>query len=375
MRPSLKMRVLSAAAALLAAGCTSVGGDRVGQRDIDVVGQPQADGMDPIAAAAYWGTRYDRDPSNPKVAVSFSRALRAMDNNEESLRVIKHASIRLGERPEILVELGKSLISNDRAFEAIRPLETAIANGSADDWSAYSALGVALDKIGRHKRARAQYDHALSLNPRSAQILNNKGLSYALDGRHRDAEVTLRAATTAESGTARVRQNLALVLALSGNTDEAEYLARSDLPPAVADRNVSYYRDVLSRPAYAWPDLTRSDVDLPDFGDDPASISMTPRATPVPEPRRAAPRPTRAAPPAKTAPAPQKAPTPKPQSPPPAEAKPGAQTTAATSAAEAGTVSVIPASTSASQAATPLPVATGAPLSLPFFRSKEPGGD
>lgn len=261
-------------------GCASTPGkNSLTDEPITVVGHTDTTGMDPIATAAFWGTRYDREPNNPDVVVNFSRSLRAIDNNQEALRVINNAAERIGPNPDVMLEKGKVLIANDRAHEALRPIEQAIIAGKTEDWTAYSALGVAYDKIGEHKDAQVQYDRALSLAPGKVQILNNKGLSYALQGNHEMAERTLRTATSNPGGTARIRQNFALVLAMAGKTSEAERLARSDLPPAVADNNVAYYRNLVSAPAY-WADLSGSNVDLPDFGDDPNTVSFTPYARP-----------------------------------------------------------------------------------------------
>ena len=292
---------------LTAAGCATM--DSKQRQSIDVVGHSETEGMDPIALAAFWGTRYDRDPSDPKAAVSFSKALRAVDNNEEALRVMQNTRSRISTDPDVMLELGKVLIANERAHEAVRPIEQSISLGKSEDWSAYSALGVAYDKIGRHKDAQAQYDVALGLAPNKAQILNNKGLSYALQGRPALAERTLRQATAQPDGTARIRQNFALVLALSGQGTEAERLARSDLPPAIAEQNVRYYRELVAQPAY-WPDLASADAELPNFGDDPSTISQTPEADPILQgdpayrgPTRRAPAPTRAPVPSFEAPA------------------------------------------------------------------------
>lgn len=284
------------------AACASPLGVEGGKRAVKVVGHSETTGMDPIATAAFWGTRYDREPTNPDVAVAFSRSLRAIENNEESLRVIKHAHVRIGDQPAVLLELGKSLIANDRPHEAVRPIERSIALGLTEDWSAYSAWGVALDRVGEHKAARVQYDRALSLAPDKAQILNNKGLSFALDGNRLMAEKTLRTATAAPDGTARIRQNFALVLALAGNKSEAERLARSDLPPALADNNVRYFRNLVAQPVY-WQGLDPSAAELPQFDDEPAVASTTLRAKPIPEPVPS-PTPGRIRPPERATPAP-----------------------------------------------------------------------
>jgi Flp pilus assembly protein TadD len=307
-------------AALATSGC-AVMPDRGADRAEAVTGQSDTFGMDPIAEAAYWGTRYDRAPTDPKVAVSYSKALRTVENNQESLRVIRHASLRIGEHADVSLELGKSLIANDRPHEAVRPIERAIALGKSDDWAAYSAYGVALDRIGEHRKAREQYDRALALAPNNAHVLNNKGLSYALQGKRDMAEQTLRVATATPGGTAKVRQNLALVLALSGKADEAERLARSDLPPSVADGNAAYFRQLVAQPAY-WTDLSAADAELPDFGDDPGTISFTTRSEPVPEPHPS-PTPHRIK---KPAPAP--APVPSFKAPEPVEGKPAPGTSA-----------------------------------------------
>lgn len=273
--------VMMIAAALGACASTPAGIGR--GPDTEVIAQPDAQGLDPIATAAFWGTRYDRNPMDIDVAVRFSKALRDVDNNAEALRVMQTASTRAGDHPGMLLELGKALIANERAHEAVRPIERSIALGKGDDWSALSTYGVALDMTGQHRAARTAYERALNLSPGNPKVLNNIGLSYALSGRHENAELALRDATNGGQGTARIRQNFALVLALGGKTNEAERLARSDLPPSVADGNVAYFQQLVAGPAY-WGDLDAGNAELPDFGDDPESVSFATRQEPVAEP-------------------------------------------------------------------------------------------
>lgn len=219
---------------------------------------------DPVAKAAFWGTRYDRDPNDADVAVSFSQSLRVMGSNEEAMTVMTRTYRQAGQDADVALEYGKVLIANDRAFEAVRPLEQAILTGKGEDWRSYSAYGVALDKIGEHKAARQQYDMALRIKPNSHVVLNNKGLSYALSGNLAKAEQTLRFAAATTAGTPTVRQNLALILGFNGNSSEAERLARSDLPPRIADNNVSYFRSLTAQPAY-WQAFAGDNVEMPSF--------------------------------------------------------------------------------------------------------------
>ena len=286
---SRSLTTVLAAAALTACASNPLAKDRstedqLGADDLGVVASPfSTQGMDPIATAAFWGTRYDREPGDAQVAVRFSHALRAIDNAPEAMRVIGQAARMAPLDADVQLEYGKVLIANERAHEAVRPIQTAIAYGAGEDFGAHSALGVAYDKTGRHEQARASYDRALAIKPGAAQVLNNKGLSYALEGEAQLAERTLRVAAASPGGTARMRQNLALVLSLQGQADEAEMLARADLPPQVADGNAAYYRSLVAQPAY-WGGMSARNADLPVFDDAPADLPAAAADPAVPLP-------------------------------------------------------------------------------------------
>ncbi len=226
-------------------------------------------GMDPIAAAAFWGTRYNTNQADPDVAVKFSRALRKINSTNEAVGVMQKAVGVSPANADVSLEYGKVLVETGRAFEAVRHLENAVA-AKPTDWNALSAYGVALDQIGEHEEARQKYDRALTYAPGAISILNNKGLSYALDGDLGMARMTLRQAAARAGSDARVRQNLALVLALSGDMTGAERLARSDLPPKVANNNIDFFRQLMNQPAY-WGEYAATDVETPDFDDAPAA--------------------------------------------------------------------------------------------------------
>ncbi|HPE32244.1 MAG TPA: tetratricopeptide repeat protein [Parvularculaceae bacterium] len=277
--------------AILLASCASTGGggkaNVAGGDDYkDAIGafsNPSADpsSLDPIAAAAFWGTRFDREPDNADVAVRYSAALRKIGSKDEAIKVMSKTATRHPDNADVNLEYGKTLVEDGRAFEAVRYLEMA-AGEKHNDWRALSAYGVALDQIGEHDSARQKYDAALAMSPDAVSVMNNKGLSYVLSGDLKNAEATLRTAATSRRGDARVRQNLALVLAIKGDMREAERLARSDLPPQVADENIDYYRSLLSQPAY-WQEYASDKVDAPNFDPAPAPAAK-PDAAPAPAP-------------------------------------------------------------------------------------------
>jgi Flp pilus assembly protein TadD len=274
--------------AILLSACAATGekGDIIGygknadyKDAIGVYSSPAADpnGMDPIAAAAFWGAAYDRAPQDPKNAVNYSAALRKIGSTKEAVAVMTKSYGRFPNDTDVNLEYGKALVEEGRAFEAVRYLEIA-SDDRRNDWRAVSAYGVALDQIGEHKLARAKYDEALALAPQNATVLNNKGLSFALDGDLSSAIKTLRAATANRGADARVRQNLALTLAINGDMREAERLARSDLPPQVAEQNVAYFRQLVTQPAF-WQDYAAGASEAPDF-DAPAADAQ-PKAAPA----------------------------------------------------------------------------------------------
>ncbi|MEM8772086.1 MAG: tetratricopeptide repeat protein [Pseudomonadota bacterium] len=240
---------------------------------------PSDEGLDPIAAAAFWGTRYNTSQSDPEVAVKFSQALRKINSNDEAVEVMFKANQHMPDNADVSLEYGKVLVQSGRAFEAVRHLENAVAQ-KPRDWKALSAYGVALDQIGEHKEARKKYDQAHTIAPGAVSIMNNKGLSFALDGDLGKARMLLNQAAGRAGGDARVRQNLALVLALSGDLGSAERLARSDLPPQVANNNIDFFRQLMNQPAY-WSEYAGADIETPSFDDAPAA-PLKPNPAPLP---------------------------------------------------------------------------------------------
>jgi Flp pilus assembly protein TadD len=106
-------------------------------------------------------------------------------------------------------------------------------------WRAWNALGRALDIQGKRDEARAHYDRALALQPDTAAVLNNRGVSHLLAGRYSDAEKDLRKAYALDRTLERAQGNLRLALAWQGRYAEAlAGVRRIDAP--VALNNIGY---------------------------------------------------------------------------------------------------------------------------------------
>ena len=148
---------------------------------------------------------------------------------------------------------GLAQIANKNPQDALRPLAL-LAEADAHDWKVRSALGAALDQLGRFTEARQAYQEALAIQPNEVSVLTNEGVSHLMEGDPAAAEPILRQAVALPNAPAEARQNLAIALALQGKFGEAEQLERVDLPPAQVASNMQYLRGLLSDP-HRWGDV------------------------------------------------------------------------------------------------------------------------
>jgi Flp pilus assembly protein TadD len=196
--------------------------------------------------AEEWGQRYDRNPKDKTTAMTYAKALHALDQNAQAVAVMQGLAITYPEDMKVLGAYGKALADAGKLQQAAETLEKA-HTPERPDWSILSTQGSIADQLGDHEAARNYYEAALKIRPNEPTALSNLGLSYALVKNLPRAEETLRLAASQPSADMRVRQNLALVLALQGKFSEAEQWSQRDLPPADAAQNVAAIREMISQ--------------------------------------------------------------------------------------------------------------------------------
>lgn len=208
---------------------------------------------DILTQMAFWAQEYTMRPNDLEAARRFSAALRAGGRNERAAQVAGESLQRHDGDPELLRTLGLAYIGARRPQEALRPLALA-ARADERDWRSRSALGVALDQLGRYREARMAYEEALGIEPEEPTVLTNLGVSHLMAGEPEEAEAILRRAAALPNAPPAARQNLALAVGLQGRFAEAEQLERIDLPPHLVAENMDTIRGLL-RDGRSWSDL------------------------------------------------------------------------------------------------------------------------
>jgi Flp pilus assembly protein TadD len=201
----------------------------------------QADRLDPLARATFWSNQAGLDPRDVEADIHLAAALRALGQHAEAAQAAQQALIVDPANRDALMEAARAYLASGQGFYAVVPLEKA-RTADARDWRIWSLLGVAYGQVSRDEDAAAAWRQALSLSPNNPAVLSNQAMQAASHGDLASAESLLRQAAADPRATVQERQNLALVLGLQGKFEEAEQLVRRDLPPALAENNIAYWR-------------------------------------------------------------------------------------------------------------------------------------
>lgn len=91
---------------------------------------------------------------------------------------------------------GRMLLQANNVTQALQAYRQALAQ-DPESVEALNGMAVCYDRLGRYEDARLHYETALGIDPTSAMLLNNYGLSLYLQGDLRGAERFLRLAAAA----------------------------------------------------------------------------------------------------------------------------------------------------------------------------------
>jgi Flp pilus assembly protein TadD len=229
---------------LLAGGCASTG-ETTGS--VSAASDAQSSARDWRQRVNSLAGRYRDNPNDARVAVDYAQALRATGQREQAAAVLQQATMRNPKDQAVAGAYGRALADTGQFEQALDMLSRA-HSPDQPDWRILNVQGAVLDQMGRNAEARKYYQQALAISPEEPSVLSNLGLSHALSKELSQAEDVLRRAAAQPRADSRVRQNLALVIGLQGRFEEAEQVVAKDLPPAEAQANVAYLREMLSQP-------------------------------------------------------------------------------------------------------------------------------
>jgi Flp pilus assembly protein TadD len=195
------------------------------------------------------GKAWKADPGDVAKGLAYANALESLGQPAQELGVLKQLYERNSDNTKLAVLYGKKLVQYGKPAQAMPILEVAAASPEAD-WRIHSALGSAYDQQGLYDKAQAEYGKALVMKPNELGVLNNMGMSYALQGNLKQAEATLRQALALPNSASypRIRQNLALVVGLQGRFEDSRKIASEDLPADQVEDNLAYLQKMLSQP-------------------------------------------------------------------------------------------------------------------------------
>jgi Flp pilus assembly protein TadD len=108
-----------------------------------------------------------------------AQVLRQAGSYDGAIKHLSQLMMVASDDPRVIGEYGKTLAAMGRASDGISFL-TRAQQLQPNDWTIYSALGVAYDQVGNQKDAQIAYEHALMLKPGEASVLSNYALSRLL---------------------------------------------------------------------------------------------------------------------------------------------------------------------------------------------------
>lgn len=160
--------------------------------------------------------------------IARAHMLRTKGNYADAAKALAQLMLVAPDNPQVVGEYGKTLTQEGRPQEAVPFLKRALEL-QANDWTVYSALGVAYDQIDDHAKARQEYEQALALRPGAPEILNNYAVSRMLAGDLDGAQKLLAQASAADGSNDKIANNLALLASMK-HPASAQVVARAPEP-------------------------------------------------------------------------------------------------------------------------------------------------
>jgi tetratricopeptide (TPR) repeat protein len=116
------------------------------------------------------------------------------------------------------------------------------------DVDAHLQLGIILAKLGDRNEAMKYFDKVISLEPKNAAALNNRGNIFMIDDKYQEAQKSYLAATQVSPKDANVWINLARAYKATGDIKKAKaaFVKAKTLDPAVNEEHRALSLELLN---------------------------------------------------------------------------------------------------------------------------------
>ena len=218
-------------------------------------------------AAQLYQQVLEKHPDDKDILLSLADAYRRSGDHARAIAV--YDNLLLKDSGNAAAKEGKGLALMAKGdFDTPVALLDQAAKADPTRWKTLNALGILFTTRNMHKEAQQYFDAALKQSPGNPSILNNMGLSQAMNRQFDEAANSLMQASALTASNSvdrkRIDLNLALVYAISGKLDEANDIAEQYFTGPVLDNNKGLYahlaKDDQMAKAYLNMALTESKV-------------------------------------------------------------------------------------------------------------------
>lgn len=175
--------------------------------------------------------------------VGFAESLRRMGDNDRALSIYDDLFEKNPGNLDVAEGRGLTMMATGKVVDAGRAFADIIAK-DPKRWRTLNALGILFVTKNMISEAMSYYTEALKYSPDNPSILNNVGLSQAVDKKYTQAIASLQqGGRMSKSANQRkqIEMNLAMVYGVSGDLDTAKEIAGKYLEGAALDNNLGLY--------------------------------------------------------------------------------------------------------------------------------------
>ncbi len=239
----------------------------------------------PAPSAASASNPNNSVATNLDAEIARAQLLRANGQTQEANQALSQLMLVAPDDARVVGEYGKLLAQQGRAQDAVAFLQRAIEL-AGNDYTLFSALGVAQDQLGNQDAAKSAYDIALKLKPGDAMVLNNYALSRMLAHDPAGAHAMMAQARAADTANAKIARNEALIAkmmpvpAASAAAAAAPMAAAAPAQPVASAKPVVTVKPVASVEAKPLPAPAADTAPTPLVQVAPGVLSQRPPVDP-----------------------------------------------------------------------------------------------